>query len=135
MKYEKSCGAIVINDDKILVVTHNAGHVGFPKGHVEAGETEEETAIREVKEETGIDIEVDTTHRYLVHYSPRENVEKDVVFFLGKVVGGELKPQYEEVSAAYFLPIDQVMEKLQFDNIQKMFAIALEDIKKLKGIL
>ena len=132
MKFEKSCGAIVIDNGKILVVSHNAGHVGFPKGHVEAGESEEETAIREVKEETGIDIEVDTTHRYLVHYSPKENVEKDVVFFLGKVVGGELKPQYEEVSSAYFLPIDKVMERLQYDNIQKMFKIVLEDIQNLK---
>lgn len=58
MKYEKSCGAIVIEDGKVLLVKHNAGHWDFPKGHVEEGETEFETAIREVKEETNIDIKL-----------------------------------------------------------------------------
>ena len=53
---EKSCGAILIDhqDDQIktLIVRQNAGHWGFPKGHVEGDETEFETAFREVREET-----------------------------------------------------------------------------------
>ena len=58
MKFEKSCGAIVLDENKVLVVTHQAGHTDFPKGHMEGNEIEEETAIREVKEETNIDIEL-----------------------------------------------------------------------------
>ena len=50
---EKSCGAIIFNDGKVLVVKQTSGFYGFPKGHVEIGETEKETAIRETKEETG----------------------------------------------------------------------------------
>ena len=49
---EKSCGCIIINKNKVLLIKQTKGHWGFPKGHVEKDETEIETAIREVKEET-----------------------------------------------------------------------------------
>ena len=59
LKYEKSCGALVFRQDPktgcmyILMIRHKrGGHRSFPKGHVEAGETEHQTAIREVEEET-----------------------------------------------------------------------------------
>ena len=43
MKHEKSCGAVIIKNNKVLVLQQVAGHWGFPKGHVEKGETEVET--------------------------------------------------------------------------------------------
>lgn len=131
MEYEKSCGAIVINDkDEILLIKHRVGHVSFPKGHMEEGETEEETAIREVKEETGIDITVDTNYRYITNYSPKKGVSKDVIYFLGHVVGGKIKPQYEEVSEAYFVPITEVLDCIDYDNMKELFKQFLKDIKK-----
>ena len=130
MIYEKSCGAIVINDDKVLLVKHNAGHIGFPKGHVEDGETEEETAIREVKEETGLDVEVDANYRYMTTYSPKEGVSKDVIFFLGKLIGGEMKPQIKEVNEVLFVPLDQAVDVIQFDDMKEIFKKVLQDIKK-----
>ena len=58
MKKEKSCGAIVYREKdgvEILLIKHkNGGHWAFPKGHVENKETEEETALREIREETGL---------------------------------------------------------------------------------
>lgn len=64
MLNEKSCGALVYRkyhgNTEILLIKHlNSGHWSFPKGHVEEGETEVETAIREIKEETGIDVMID----------------------------------------------------------------------------
>ena len=60
MRKEKSCGALVVRrgaeSPEILLIKHNGGHWAFPKGHVEAGETEEETALREVQEETGLTV-------------------------------------------------------------------------------
>ena len=61
MKYEKSCGAIIFyrnrRNTKILLVKNNNGRYwSFPKGHIEQGENEEETAIREIKEETGLEL-------------------------------------------------------------------------------
>ena len=63
MKYEKSCGCIIIDNRKVLLVKQTSGDWGFPKGHVENNETEIETAIRETKEETNIDVEIDEKHR------------------------------------------------------------------------
>ena len=55
---ERSCGAIVFRDgeagESVLMVQHGPGHWSFPKGHVEAGEQDRQTAIREVFEETEI---------------------------------------------------------------------------------
>ena len=70
MKYEKSCGCIVFNEKKqILLVHQNAGHWGMPKGHVENDETEIQTAKREVKEETNLDVEF---------RNDRNNINKEV---------------------------------------------------------
>ena len=130
MKQEKSCGAVVVDNNKVLVVKHNVGHVSFPKGHVEEGETERETAIREVKEETGIDIEVDTNYRYTTSYSPMEGVMKEVVFFLGKVLGGELKPQEKEVSKVDFISFTEAENSLTHEDTKEILRQVLRDIKK-----
>ena len=58
---EKSCGALVYRKKQdrleLLLIRHkNGGHWSFPKGHVETGETEPQTALREIKEETGLDV-------------------------------------------------------------------------------
>lgn len=130
MTYEKSCGAIVIDDNKVLVVRHNAGHLGFPKGHVEGNETEVETAIREVKEETGLDVEIDSNYRYTTNYSPKEGVSKEVVYFLGKPLTKEIKPQYSEVKEVLFMPIDEALNKVDYQDIKEIFKRLLEDRKK-----
>ena len=77
MKHEKSCGAI-----------RYGGHWAFPKGHVEAGESEEETAMREVREETGAQVRVRPGYREVTTYSPAKGVTKDVVFFVAEITGG-----------------------------------------------
>ena len=58
MKFEKCCGCIILNEGKLLLVKHNVGHWGFPKGHMEKDEIEIQTAIREVKEETNVDVKI-----------------------------------------------------------------------------
>jgi 8-oxo-dGTP pyrophosphatase MutT (NUDIX family) len=52
MRTEVSCGIIVFDGDKVLLIKHNGGHTSFPKGHVEKGENFEVTAVRETEEET-----------------------------------------------------------------------------------
>lgn len=67
MKIEKSCGAIVFRRDHgkllYLVLQHTAGHWSFPKGHIEEGETETETAQREILEESGLQVSIDDHFR------------------------------------------------------------------------
>lgn len=98
MTYEKSCGAIVYRkhhgNTEILLIKHiNSGHWSFPKGHVEQGETEVETALREIKEETSLDVLIDPTFRETVTYFPRKDTQKVVVYFIAKAKTFDYVPQ------------------------------------------
>ena len=120
MKQEKSCGAIVykIIDNVIYyyIIKQNKGHFSFPKGHVEENETEEETALREVKEETNLDILVDKGFRETSTYSPKENVMKDVIFFVAIAINDNTKPQKTEVSDILLLRYDDAIKRLTYDR-------------------
>ena len=129
MKYEKSCGAIVLDGGKILVIQQAEGHWGFPKGHVEAGETEVQTAIREIKEETNYDVEVNENYRYVETYSPKEGVEKDVVFFVAKKVAGDMRLQEEEVQNILWLTYEETLERLTYENSKEILKKAWKDLK------
>jgi len=89
MQNEKSCGAIVYYREKgnfqFLIIQQNVNiYWGYPKGHVIEGESEEETAIREVKEETGLMVKIHSGFRYIIEYRPRPEIIKEVVFFVGE---------------------------------------------------
>lgn len=134
MQYEKSCGAIVYRkfhgNTEILLIKHvNSGHWSFPKGHVEEGETEEETALREVKEETGIDILVDTSFRETVQYYPRKDTQKVVVYFLGKARNYDFVAQEEEIAAIKWVEIGNAAAMLTYENDKTIVAKAKVEIK------
>ena len=125
MKKEKSCGIVVFDNDKVLLVFHNLGHYGFPKGHVEKGETEEETAVREVKEETNCDARIIPGFREVITYSPKPNVMKDVVFFVGEALTKDLKPQEEETSDVFFINQDSALRTITHDEERNVLKKAL----------
>lgn len=121
MILEKSCGAIVYRRHhgnlEILLIKHvNSGHWSFPKGHVEEGETEVETALREVKEETGIDIIIDPTFRETVTYFPRKDTQKIVVYFIAKAKNFEYVPQEEEIAQIKWVDICHATSVLTYEN-------------------
>lgn len=134
MTTEKSCGAVIFNaEGKVLIVKHNAGHWDFPKGHMEAGETETQTAIREVKEETNIDIDIIEEYRYESHYSPKENVEKTVVFFLAKSKSDKLVKQDAEIANIGWFSNSEALDILTYDNAKEIYINAYKDyIDKVK---
>ena len=98
---EKSCGAVIWrkeeNGHSFLLAQHGARHWSFPKGHVEGKETEVETAAREILEETGLTVEIDTSFREVVTYYPKPGIIKDVVFFIATPTGGTQHAQEEEI--------------------------------------
>ncbi len=110
MKHEKSCGIVVFKENKVLLVHHNLGHWGFPKGHVEFGESDIDAAMREVFEEAGISAHIIEGFKEKITYSPKEGVEKDVYFFVGIPNDDNLVPQLTEVSEAKFIDIDKALE-------------------------
>ena len=93
MKKEISCGTITFYNNKVLLIKQNRGYVGFPKGHMEEGETEEETAIRETKEETNIDVKVYKEHKYYINYVINNHINKDVIFFLAEPLSFDIQNQ------------------------------------------
>lgn len=81
----------------------NVGHYSLPKRSVIDGETELETAKREIKEETNLDVIFYHGFREVVFYHPYEDVEKEVVFFMAETYDSKnMKPQTSEVTELYF---------------------------------
>lgn len=127
MKQEKSCGCIVFDGDKILLVKQTQGHWGIPKGHVEENETEHETAIREVKEETNIDVEIEGEGRYTENYVTDKGVQKEVVYFIAKKVGGSVAAQEAEIKEIEWLNPKEALERVTYEDTRSLLKKALQD--------
>ena len=134
MQYEKSCGALVLRQGEngkvyILMIRHKAGgHRSFPKGHVERGETEYMTAVREVYEETAVQIRIEPGFRETVHYNPLPGVSKEVVYFLAKTAQTEIRPRIGEIAEVEWVDINEAEKSLTHENDRTVFRAA---IKKL----
>lgn len=138
MKREKSCGAVVyrLHDGslELLLIRHRfGGHWSFPKGHVEAGENEFETATREVKEETGVSIKLREGFRESVEYFPKPYIKKQVVYFLGQALGDELHRQEEEISELRWVPIDEAQRMVTFANDKNLIRRSREYLAAERG--
>ena len=134
MQHEKSCGAIVYrkfhgNIELLLIKNQNGGHWSFPKGHVEGAETEEETAVREIMEETGISVILDTSFRHVITYAPKKETTKDVVYFLARAVTYDYTPQEEEIAQIKWVEINHAATLLSYDNDRQLVSQAKEQIK------
>ena len=134
MKYEKSCGAIVYRKSRdrielLLIQNRYGGHWSFPKGHVEGEETEVQTALREGKEETGLDIQLEDGFRQAVEYFPKPNVKKQVVYFLGQAQSLEIKRQKEEISRITWTDIHKAYHMVTFKNDRDLIAQASQRLQ------
>ncbi|MBR3230511.1 NUDIX domain-containing protein [Candidatus Saccharibacteria bacterium] len=112
MKTEKSCGCIILKDDQVLLIgaKDDDGKLfwSFPKGHQENDETDTETAIRETKEETGLDVEIsDITPIKTGHSVHGGTVYKNILLFIAKPLNCELKPQEREVEQVKWIHINE----------------------------
>lgn len=120
MRMEKSCGAVIFRgkgeNREYLLLRSVGGHVTLCKGHVEGGETEHETATREIREETALCVDFVEGFREVITYSPKPDCMKDVVFFLARVTDGTLTCQPEEVAEAWFAPFKQAFEAMTHES-------------------
>lgn len=134
-KKEKCCGGIIIKEKKVLVVwqSNEINEICcFPKGHMEQGETEIETAEREIMEETGIRAELDESKRVeLFYHIEPDNIDKTVVLFVGKPIGGaETTPQEGEINEAKWVIMEEVENVLVRDAWKNAWREARKMIKE-----
>ncbi len=136
MKHEKSCGAVVYQyaeGKPLFLIEHMAlGHTSIPKGHVENGETEEETATREIREETNLEVELDSRFRHTVSYSPAPGIQKEVVFFIARAVSEKLINQECEVSALEWLPYEEALAAMTYDTDRETLSEAMRYLETEK---
>lgn len=126
MHYEKSCGFVAYKEkDDVrlyLIIRTSNGEYGFPKGHVELNETEYETAIRELKEETNVEVQIINGFRRQIEYKfpNKVDVMKQSVYFLGKCSEIDVVCQETEVSEVLFVPIEVALELLSFEDTRNI---------------
>ena len=129
LKKEKSCGCIIIKDKKVLLVYEkNRNFWGFPKGHMEDGETEIETALREVKEEVGLDVEIDKKRRYTLNYVIGNEIDKTTVLYIAKAKDGKIIMQESEIENIKWCSFEEALNMLTFDDWKEMFKKVIDDI-------
>ena len=135
MKREFSAGGIVVNNGKVLLIKNAAlrdpkkAYWGFPKGHIDKGEKSEEAAVREVREETGLDVEMVKKlgdSRYVFTNKAGQKVFKIVVYFLFKYISGELKPQELEILELSWYEPEEAYKLLSFKKDQEFLQKALK---------
>lgn len=98
--FEKSCGVLPwrLRDGRrefLLVFESYSKCWSLPKGHMEAGETEAQTALRELLEETGLTAQLDLSRSAAIEYAISPVARKQVLFFLGRVTGEPRTPEGE----------------------------------------
>lgn len=137
MADERSAGAVLFNatgpEPEYLLLHYTAGHWDFPKGNIELGETERQTAVREIREETSIsDVTFIEGFRHLVSYRYRKGrrvVSKEVVFFLAKTRTKDVVISHEHIGYAW-RKYDDAVKQLTFTNARNLLAASRAFMQK-----
>lgn len=126
MKKEKSCGCLIYRYKQgkrefLCIRQKNGNYIGFPKGHIETFESESETAIREVKEETNLDVyifeDIKAKGSYVIH----DEIYKEVVYFLATPYSFTQEKQIDEIDDLFWFPEYEVINQLTYSTDQKIF--------------
>lgn len=144
MKKEFSAGGVVFkrqNGNTLWLISQHSQHKGwvFPKGLIGDtidNESREDTAVREVKEETGIDAEIVKELPTAVQYWYRfkeEKIFKTVYFYLMKHHGGDFKERDHEMMDVRWATEEDVKKTLTYNNDKKAFNEALELFRSLSS--
>lgn len=133
---EISSGALIFkvdnNDLLFLIEKMNLGHFSFPKGHIENNETLEETALREIKEETNLDVNLIKGFKEKISYYPYKYIYKDVYFYLAKLTNfnQEINDFHDnEVIYSKFVSYIEAVNLLTYESDKNILKKAYKFIK------
>ena len=138
---EFSAGGIVLRPradggwDVLLIATHGGERWSLPKGHVEPGESEAEAAVREVREETGVEAEiiapVDTVEYWYRWKGPEGSVliHKRVTFFLMRYRSGDVRNHGWEVDDARWFPLEEALNKVTYKEEKELLRKAVQLVR------
>ena len=134
-KQEKSCGAVVYNPKKhsFLIIKMLNGNWGFPKGHTEDQETDIQTAIREVTEETGINIEILDGFKKSIKYIPFPEVLKKVIFFIGITEEEKVTIDRDEIEDYMWCSYEEALKMITYKLQRDVMESSLQFIKNYYG--
>ena len=100
----------------MLVKNHNGKCWTFPKGHIENDENEKETALREIKEETGLNVELIPGFRETSSYRPFGKIRKTAVFFLAKADKSIVSMQQSEIDFYLWVSLEEALKMCRHEN-------------------
>ena len=138
-QHEQSAGIIVVypgkTEPQYLLLHYPHGHWDFIKGHVEKGETLQQTAIREAQEETGLqDLAFIPHFQEKINYfyqkgkqKEKQLVSKEVVFFLALSKTTKITLSHEHTGYAW-KPYNEALSQLTFPNAKKILTKANEHV-------
>src|SRR3989344_9309154 len=133
IKHEFSAGGIVFKiygNQVFILVAQHSGHHGwvFPKGWIEKGEGKEETAAREVKEETGVETKIIRSLKEVTYFYALqgERIKKTVSYFLMEYDSGDTQDHDWEMEEVVWVEKNKVLDKLTYATDKKVFQEALE---------
>ena len=131
MKTEKSCGGVVFTREKgeirYVIIQSKEGIFGFPKGHTEGAESETETALREIKEETGLSVRLlegfwtEDSHPFIRNGEARM---KHIVYFLAEYAGQDPVMQEAELSGIHLMDFDTALSAFQYESSRRILTEA-----------
>lgn len=119
-----------------MIATRGRTRWGLPKGALSTDETSEQAAVREVREETNLEAEILSLVKTIEYFFRAGDtlVQKNVDFYLMRYLGGELKPQLEEVDDVEWVPLAEAVRRASFDSerellgaVQQMWASLTTD--------
>lgn len=135
---EFSAGGVVVRGDETIVIvpTRRAANgravLALPKGHVDPGETPPEAAVREVREEAGVEAELVEKLGDVRYWYQREGrrIAKVVSFYLFDYVSGDPADHDAEVEVAQWMELERAAEELSYRGEREMVQRALDRVRR-----
>ena len=133
MPIETSAGAVVFyRGEQIKYLLLFSTFWGFPKGHIEPGEQDVQAALREIREEAALQVQLIDGFRHIEDYAYERKGEqhpKRVIYFLGEAVNRNSQLSHEHSQMAW-LPYHEAMARLEFEGLRETLRVADEFLNR-----